>query len=331
MATAATTSTETKPKPKSATSAAAGTKGKEVARAKPNYQHNGTYYDWQTFLAEFNAQFGKSGRYNAGCVPDLQVLLRMMQSDTGLTDVRQLAYMMATVMWETTSPTTVTEAAVDKKGRPLVDKKTKQPIMVQRKKWQMTMAPVNEVGEGKGRRYHEPVKVKQLADGGVRITEQDGDQFHVSPTGAITNLTKKAKMGSRDGAAATKVYEKDDGTELAYFGRGYVQLTWWSNYVKAGIAIGRGLDLLLDPELVKSPEIAYALMSHGMRTGAGFANGHKLSDYFAGDNTNYVGARRMVNGNDHASDIGALAQKFESALLKARNAGAQPATRLQLP
>jgi hypothetical protein len=49
------------------------------------------------------------------------------------------------------------------------------------------------------------------------------------------------------GAGAVEVYEKDDGAENAYFGRGYVQLTWWSNYAKAGAALGRGLDLQPSP------------------------------------------------------------------------------------
>ncbi|MDP1097891.1 glycoside hydrolase family 19 protein, partial [Klebsiella quasipneumoniae] len=83
-------------------------------------------------------------------------------------------------------------------------------------------------------------------------------------------------MGTKDGGAAVKAYETDDGAEQAFYGRGYVQLTWWSNYAAAGVAVGRGMGLLLDPELVKTPEVAYALMSHGMRTGEGFANGRRF-------------------------------------------------------
>ena len=90
-----------------------------------------------------------------------------------------------------------------------------------------------------------------------------------------------------------------------------------------GAAIGRGLSLLLDPELVKTPEIAYALMSLGMRTGKSFANGHKFSDYFSAQRTDYVGARAMVNGSDHANDIAVIAQKFEAALLKSMLAPAR--------
>ena len=43
-------------------------------------------------------------------------------------------------------------------------------------------------------------------------------------------------MGTTDGGAGVKVYTNDPGDENAYYGRGYVQLTWWSNYAKASVA-----------------------------------------------------------------------------------------------
>lgn len=283
---------------------------------KTDFGHSGLY-DRSIFQNEFTAQFSKSGRYNAAAIPDMLNLLGMMERDPGIADVRQAAYMLATVMWETTSPTTVARPALSKKSRPLMDKQN-QPVMVRERKWLMTMAPVDEVGRGKGRRYYEPVKVKKLPSGSVRITEQDGDQFTVSPAGLIAPITKNAKMGTADGGAADAAYAQDDGVEQAYFGRGYVQLTWWSNYATAGVALGRGLDLLINPELVKTPEVAYKLMSQGMRTGRGFANGRSFSQYFSAGSTNYVAARGMVNGSDHATDIAGIAQQFEKILLKAR-------------
>ncbi|CAN7241008.1 glycoside hydrolase family 19 protein [Bosea sp. LjRoot237] len=280
-----------------------------------NYHYVGTY-DERIFEQEFRDRFGKKPRYNANAIPDLLVLLRLISRDTSITDVRWAAYMLATVAWETTSPVTQFVQAKNKKGKPLVDKAGKA-VMLKRRAWLMTMAPVDEVGHGKGRKYHEPVKVAKLADGSVRITEQDGDQFKVTAAGAISKLTKGAKMGTVDGGAADRAYNDDTGTELAYFGRGYVQLTWWSNYATTGAAIGQGLNLLLDPELVKTPAIAYAVMSHGMLTGDGFANGRKFSTYFSGKSRNYVGARAMVNGSDHAKDIAAIAEVFEAVLLAA--------------
>lgn len=52
----------------------------------------------------------------------------------------------------------------------------------------MWMAPVDEVGHGNGRRYHEPVKIKLLPDGTARVTEHDGDQFLVKRNGTFKPL-----------------------------------------------------------------------------------------------------------------------------------------------
>jgi hypothetical protein len=274
------------------------------------------FYDLATFNTRFMEKFAKNPRYNVNALPNMSTLVDMIGRDPNIIDVRWGAYILATVMWETTSPVTVEVQVKNKKGQPIV--KNGKPVTVKQKKWLMTMAPVDEVGLGKGRRYHEPVKVAALADGSVRVTEQDGDQFSVSQTGVARPLSKGAVMGSTDGAAAVKTYDDDPGEENAYFGRGYVQLTWWSNYATAGVAIGRGLDLLLDPELVKEPKIAYAVMAHGMRTGSGFANGHNFSQFFFGKTTDYKHARKMVNGMDHAEDIANLAEAFEEVLLDSR-------------
>lgn len=274
-------------------------------------------YNRAAFQAEFDAQFAQSPRYNADAIPDLLELLALIGSDPAITDIRWAAYMLATVLWETTYPVRISRPARDRAGRPLLDRNG-APVMLNTREWRMTMAPVDEVGFGRGRRYHEPVKVKRLPDGSARITEADGDQFRVSVRALVTPLTRGAAMGSPSGAPAEQIYTDDDGTPNAYYGRGYVQLTWWSNYAAAGVALRRGLDLLFDPELVKQRPIAYAIMAHGMRTGFGFANGRRFVDYFGGTNRNYVGARAMVNGSDHAADIAAIAEKFEVALLKAR-------------
>jgi predicted chitinase len=288
-----------------------------------SYFHQGPY-DRAAFQRGMAENLGRDPRYSAEAMPQALTLLGLIEADTGIADVRHAAYMLATVYWETTSPTVIQRAALNKQGKPLKDKQGR-PVIVRERVWRMTMAPVSEVGAGRGRRYHEPVKIKSLPDGGVRITEQDGDQFHVGAGGRIRALTKNGRMGSPSGGAVHAVYDADDGSEQAYFGRGYVQLTWWSNYAAAGVALGRGLDLLLDPEKVKQAAVAYALMSHGMRTGFGFANGHRFSQYFTSAQSDYVGARRMVNGTDHAQDIAAIAQRFETVLMASRTQCAQPA------
>ena len=288
--------------------------------AEPNEQENfdaPVAYDPALFLQQFTETFRGSPKYNAGASHRALGLLRMIERDPGITDVRWAAYMLATTMWETTSPANVQVQATNKKGALILDKSGKATTVTKRK-WVFTMAPVAEVGKGAGRRYHEPVKIKLLSDGCVRITEHDGDQFKIKPNGSFVLLTKGAKQGATDGAAVAAAYLKDDGIEQVYYGRGYVQLTWWSNYAKAGASIGLGYQLLLDPDMVKRPEVAYMLMSYGMVTGKIFANGHTFDDYLYDGVSNYEGARRMVNGRDHAADIAAIARKIEKVLLKSR-------------
>ena len=287
-----------------------------MAAATVNYLYLGTY-DRSVVQTEFMKAFSGGANYRADAIPDMFVLLSLIERDPLIIDIRWAAYMLATVMKETTTRTTVERPALNKKGKPLIDKKGK-PVILKSHPWLMMMAPVDEVGKGKGRKYHEPVKVSSMPDGSVQVVEQDGDKFKITATGVVSALTKKAVMGTIDGGAAVKAYDDDKGAEQAYYGRGYVQLTWWSNYATTGIAIGSGLQLLFDPELVKQPETAYKIMSHGMRTGDGFANGRTFAKYFTGVKTDYVGARVMVNGSDCAEEIAAVAETFEAILLQAR-------------
>lgn len=287
-----------------------------VKAAPPNYSYS-LAFDRTKFLTGYVQRFSKSPRYNAGATQSLLDLLTQIEKDSRITDIRWAAYMLATTAWETTSPTRVERPAHTKKGKPILDK-TGKPVMTKSMRWLNTMAPVEEVGHGRGRRYSDPVKVKLLADGSARITEHDGDQFSISVAGTIKKLTKKAVMGSTYGAAVADAYTKDDGVEGVFYGRGFVQLTWWSNYAKAGVRLGRGLDLLVHPDLVKEVGTAYQVMATGMLTGTIFANGHKFADYFSGSDTHYEKARKMVNGSDHAADIAAIARLFEAVLLESK-------------
>ena len=52
-----------------------------------------------------------------------------------------------------------------------------------------------------------------------------------------------------------------------------------------------------DSRNVMDPEISYAIMSYGMRTG--MFTGRKLSQYISGTKCEYKGARKIINGTDH--------------------------------
>ena len=91
-----------------------------------------------------------------------------------------------------------------------------------------------------------------------------------------------------------------------YWGRGYVQLTWRSNYQKYGQILG--VDLVGKPELAKDPNIALFILVHGFKTGA--FTGKKLTDYVNTSKRDFVGARRCINGTDKAQHIASLTGKY---------------------
>lgn len=265
------------------------------------------------FRTQLQERFSKNGSFSSNAIQSAVAIIGLIESDPSIKDIRWAAYMLATILHETKNLVSASAPARNRKGQQLLDKNGK-PVTLSQKKWVITMNPINEVGHGKNRRYQDPVKVKILSNQSARITEQDGDQFLISASGTTKFVSPNASMGSDPQGPRSKIYESDDGVEKSYFGRGYVQLTWWSNYAKAGIDIGVGFKLLLDPEEVLTPSIAYALMSYGMVNGKIFANGHKFSQYFSGSSTNYVAARRMVNGQDQAAEIAKIAEIFEEVI-----------------
>jgi hypothetical protein len=66
------------------------------------------------------------------------------------------------------------------------------------------------------------------------------------------------------------------------------------------------------------PAIAYRLMSYCMRTGEGFAHGHKFSQYFFAGFTDYLGARDMVNHYGDHQEVADAAERFERVLFASK-------------
>lgn len=95
-----------------------------------------------------------------------------------------------------------------------------------------------------------------------------------------------------------------------YYGRGYVQLTWKNNYEKYSQILG--IDLVNHPNLALDNNIALFVLVHGFKTG--IFTCRKLTDYITNNHTNFVNARRCINGTDHAHDIALLAEKFLKSL-----------------
>ncbi len=103
--------------------------------------------------------------------------------------------------------------------------------------------------------------------------------------------------------------------ENAYYGRGYVQLTWQANYLRLGQALGMGRALMERPELALVPATAYRIMSWGML--GGMFTGRRLGAYVNATMTDYVGARRVINGQDCAEKIAELAKAWAGRMAAA--------------
>jgi putative chitinase len=175
------------------------------------------------------------GSMNQGQVRGMESILREWEKRE-LTDLRWLAYMLATAYHETAR----------------------------------TMAPIEEYGKGKKYRYG-----KKIKRSGIPYTCPD----------------------------------------KIYYGRGYVQLTWYENYETMGRLLH--LDLLNQPELALVPEVAAEIMFEGMTKGNsnfGDFTGKSLENYFNDKKEDWVNARRIINGTDKAELIAGYAKKFFNAL-----------------
>ena len=128
-------------------------------------------------------------------------------------------------------------------------------------------------------------------------------------------IEEYGKGRSRDYGKRLKMSRKPYSDTLPlYYGRGYVQLTWYENYDKAGRLLR--LDLLRQPELALQADVAAKIMREGMFDG--WFTGKKLGEYVGLRTAEYVSARRIINGMDKAQLIAGYAVVFELALRKAK-------------
>ena len=150
-----------------------------------------------------------------------------------------------------------------------------------------TMRPVREYGRGEGRKY------------GTWRTNSYGVKYCL-------------KNGS-----GNAVYTQEECPHL-FYGRGHVQLTWYDNYQRATRELNQNLpenehiDLVAQPDLALNNDISAKIIVLGMKQG--WFTGKKLSDYINDHRTDFVSARRIVNGTDKADQIARYARIFVTAL-----------------
>lgn len=100
------------------------------------------------------------------------------------------------------------------------------------------------------------------------------------------------KGGTRRYARKVKYSGKPYTTpDKIFYGRGFVQITWYEVYEKFGKVLK--IDLLNNPELALVPKISADIVVVGMRDG--LFTGVKLEKYFNDTTTDSKNARRIIN------------------------------------
>lgn len=100
-----------------------------------------------------------------------------------------------------------------------------------------------------------------------------------------------------------------------WIGRGFVQLTWKRNYVAFRDEVLKlfGVDIVANPDAAMQLGPAAYIMFEGMAKGT--FTGKKLSDYFNASKTDWLNARRIINGTDRAAEIAGIAKQFYADLV----------------
>lgn len=238
------------------------------------------------------------GEVSETSVAGLTKLLTYLEEDAEVTDLRWMAYMIATV----------------------------------RKEAGANFLPIQEKGKGGN---HQGKNTKGKDDYGREvIVSQQGNHiildFVSDPTIVINQSGKEIKFAPLTKETAQKPPKDPSlfairvdqearqeraktGSKMVYFGRGYVQTTWWYGFVKVGQRFGLGNSLLFDPDLLaRDHDLAYKAMSAGMREG--WISGVSLAKYIQGAKCDYLGARWVINSQDDAPEIKKLAIKIHDLL-----------------
>ncbi len=140
----------------------------------------------------------------------------------------------------------------------------------------------------------------------------------VRERGGAAYLRRRYDVTGDDPARARAHGNLQPGDGPRYAGRGYVQLTWKANYARVGALLG--IDLVAAPDRALEPALAATILFRGMAEG--WFTGRRLSEFIGPEKTDFVQARRVVNGLDRAALIAGRAEAILAALRPLPVAGA---------
>lgn len=134
------------------------------------------------------------------------------------------------------------------------------------------------------------------------------ETFATSDAQAISRLQKAFDLGNLPWVKTP--YWIPDSEGKSWFGRGYVQLTHKSNYVKMSTVTGE--DLTGNPSRAMDPTVALKIIFEGMKRGS--FTGKKLADYFNPSKEDWYNARRIINGIESADLVASHGRKYYAAI-----------------
>lgn len=151
---------------------------------------------------------------------------------------------------------------------------------------------------------------------GTTKWETDHTMQPIAEAGGNSYYTKMYDITGTRPSLARRNGNTNKGDGIKYRGRGFVQLTWKNNYFKMTEELnkaGINADLVANPELAMRDDIAAFILFEGMLRG--LFTGKKLSDYFNNIKTDWLNARRIINGTDKAAEIAGISKQFYADLI----------------
>jgi putative chitinase len=154
---------------------------------------------------------------------------------------------------------------------------------------------------------------------GTTYHETGAEMQPIPERGSIAYFTSMYDIQGRRPDTARRMGNIHPGDGAKFRGRGYVQITWHDNYLHGGQIVGE--DLVNNPDLALRKDIAAKLMFAGMTdekiifedfsdTKNFTFTGKSLEDYFNDTTEDWINARRIINGTDHAVMIAETSKKF---------------------
>lgn len=127
--------------------------------------------------------------------------------------------------------------------------------------------------------------------------------YERGPRGYFNKYEPGTGIGARLGNSV-----KGDG--FLFRGRGFVQLTGRANYARAAKELN--LDLVRQPDLALVDVNAAEILVLGMIEG--WFTGNKLADYIDIKHSDFINARKIINGLDCADKIAGYARTYDALL-----------------